>query len=90
MKDKCSFCGIDKLITFHHLIPKSLHSNKWFKKNFAMKDMQQRGIYICRKCHYFIHDQFSEKELGRRFNTLEELLQNEVIQKHIHWAKKQY
>ena len=86
----CTLCGTDKLITFHHLIPKKCHKNKWFKKNFEKTDMQQRGIYVCRKCHYFIHMQYSEKELGRKFNTLDKLLVDEKLQKFIVWKKKQH
>lgn len=50
--------------------------------------MQTRGIDVCRRCHSYIHEQFSEKELGRQFNTLEKLLANEAIATFAEWAKK--
>ncbi|WP_246119318.1 hypothetical protein [Aliikangiella coralliicola] len=80
---------MNHLLTFHHLIPKSCHSNKWFKKNFTKEEMTNRGIVVCRKCHSFIHRQFSEKELGRDFNTLDKLMENETIKNYIPWAIKQ-
>jgi len=87
MIDTCSLCGSSTLITFHHLIPRSCHRNKWFKKHFDKTDMRERGIYICRRCHNFIHKQFSEKELGRELNTLVKLQDNKSIAKYIKWAK---
>lgn len=52
--------------------------------------MRERGIYICRRCHSFIHKKFSEKVLGRELNTLEKLLENRVIAKYVQWAKSHY
>jgi len=84
----CALCGTDKSITFHHLIPKSCHGNKWFKKNFDKSDMRNRGIDICRRCHSFIHGKFSEKILGRDLNTLDKLRGNETVHAYTQWARK--
>lgn len=86
----CEICGTTNTITFHHLIPRTCHRNKWFKKHFSKDDMQTRGIDVCRKCHSFIHKTFSEKELGRNFNTLEKILENEGVQRYRRWALKKY
>ncbi|MGD8583580.1 MAG: hypothetical protein PVG12_01675 [Gammaproteobacteria bacterium] len=88
MSKECTLCGSERSITFHHLIPRSCHRNKWFKKNFDKADMKERGIDICRRCHSFIHKKFSEKYLGRELNTLEKLEQNEIIKAYLKWAKK--
>lgn len=91
-KDKlpsCVICGTTAMITFHHLIPKTCHSNKWFKKNFTREQMLHNGIDICRDCHSFLHSKFSEKHLGRELNTLEKLLNHEEIMKYAVWARKQ-
>jgi 5-methylcytosine-specific restriction endonuclease McrA len=85
----CELCGRTKKLTFHHLIPKTCHSNKWFKKNFTTADMKTRGIYVCQHCHDFIHSQYSEKELGKSYNTKEILLQNSKIKEFIRWVRKQ-
>lgn len=90
MDKVCALCGSDKFITFHHLIPRSCHGNKWFKKNYEMQEMRERGIDICRKCHSYIHKKFSEKQLGRELNTLEKLRQNEVIDAYVSWAKRHH
>jgi hypothetical protein len=89
MTKRCALCGGNHLITFHHLIPKTCHRNKWFRKNFDKTDMRERGIDICRRCHSFIHKQFSEKTLGRELNTLDLLLDHETVQDYMVWARKQ-
>lgn len=85
---RCALCGTPHLLTFHHLIPRSCHRNKWFRKNFALEDMRTRGIVVCRQCHAFIHKKFSEKQLGRQFNTLRKLRDHEVIRRHVDWARR--
>lgn len=84
----CSLCGREKRLTFHHLIPRICHSNKWFKKKFTTAEMKMRGIYLCRDCHHFIHKLYSEKELGRFHNTTESLLESMEIQKFLKWVRK--
>jgi hypothetical protein len=85
---KCELCGRENILTFHHLIPKCLHSNKWFKKNFTRNEMNQ-GINICKHdCHKEIHLLISEKEMGKYYNTLEKLLNHEKIKKYLKWITK--
>jgi len=84
----CQLCGSDQQITFHHLIPRTCHRNKWFRKNFSREEMRTRGIDVCRPCHSFIHKQFSEKHLGRALNTLELLLAEPVISTYVNWARQ--
>lgn len=86
--EQCALCESKYRLTFHHLIPRTCHRNKWFRKNFSKEDMKQRGIILCRPCHSFIHQNYSEKVLGRQLNTLELLLGEERVQKHIAWAKR--
>ena len=89
MSKRCALCGSEQQISFHHLIPRSCHRNKWFKKNFDKTDMRERGVDICRRCHSFIHKKFSEKDLGRELNTLEKLRANETVSTYINWARRQ-
>lgn len=86
----CILCGSPYGLTFHHLIPKTCHSNKWFKKNFTRTEMKENGINICGKCHSFIHRQFPVKTLGKELNTLEKIKNKAVISKYIKWAKKNH
>ena len=84
--NKCELCGRDsQVLTFHHLIPRCLHSNKWFKKRYTREQLSQ-GIMICKDdCHKMIHKFISEKELGRSFNTLEKLKRHQKVKKYIRW-----
>lgn len=84
----CEMCEKKKELTFHHLIPKSTHKNKWFKKNFTKDEMTLSGINVCRQCHNFIHKTYTEKDLGRHFNTKEKILSDEKISKFVEWARK--
>lgn len=84
---KCEMCGREKDLTFHHLIPRTLHKNKWFKKNFT-RDEMNTGIDVCRDCHSAIHDFIDEKTLGREYNTLEKLMTHEQISGFVKWVSK--
>ncbi len=89
-EEKCSLCGSPHGVTFHHLIPRTCHSNKWFKKNYSRDEMTNSGIDVCRKCHSFIHKKLSEKVLGRELNTLDKIKNNEEISKYVEWARKRW
>ena len=84
----CDLCKREQPLTFHHLIPRTNHSNKWFKKRFTKSEMKTRGLNICRQCHIQIHKLFSEKELGRALNTLEALMEREEIVKYVKWVER--
>lgn len=84
---ECAMCHREKQLTFHHLIPRTTRTNKWFKKNFERAAFDE-GINICRDCHLFIHKQYSEKHLGRKLNTLDKLLGDPVINKFVEWVSK--
>ncbi len=75
-------------LTAHHLIPRTCHSNKWFKKNFTREQMQQT-VGLCRDCHNAVHRFESEKSLGRYYNTVELLLAHPQISAFVEWARKQ-
>lgn len=85
----CSLCEFDcEKYTEHHLIPKTVHSNKWFKKRYTREQMDEK-IPVCRECHLAIHDLISsEKDLGRKFNTIQSLKKNDKIQKYLKWKKR--
>ena len=61
----CELCQSEEAHNFHHFIPRTLHTNKWFKRRYTRAEMQ-RGIEVCKACHSAIHDLIpDEKELGR-------------------------
>lgn len=73
--------------TRHHLIPRTLHSNKWFKKRFAREDMHET-VDLCRDCHRQIHTFYTPKELGRSYNSLEKLVAEQKLQTFITWLRR--
>lgn len=89
MKGICELCKRIKELTFHHYIPKSLHSNKFFIKLYTKKFMRKYGISVCSECHKTIHSFWNEKELAKFFNSKEKLLKNDKFLKYINWVKKQ-
>ena len=83
----CELCQCDDARNLHHLIPRTVHSNKWFKKRFTREEMAA-GIDVCRQCHRAIHDLISnEKELGRNCHSLEKLLAHPEIAKYVAWKQ---
>lgn len=50
----CELCQTDAATSRHHLIPRTLHSNKWFKRRYTRQEMQQ-GVNLCGDCHRAIH-----------------------------------
>ena len=86
---KCELCGRENELTFHHLIPVTLHKNKWFKKNYTREEMSQ-GINLCKHdCHKEIHRLIGEKEMGRSFNTIKKLMSHSKVKKYINYIKTQ-
>ncbi len=72
---KCPFCRRetpDNFVEKHHLTPKC-------KKG-------KEVIYLCSDCGDQIHLLFSNKDLERKYNTLESLLSNEKMQKWVKWV----
>ena len=90
MSDICALCGRapKRGTTAHHLIPRTCHSNKWFKKQYTREEMRVTTP-LCRDCHRAVHDFVpDEKELGRHWNTVELLLSHPEIAKFVAWVRK--
>lgn len=83
----CELCECEEVYDFHHFIPKTLHSNKWFKKNFTKEELRQ-GINVCKKCHRVMHDLIpKEKQMGKLYGSKAKLLAHPQIAKYISWRK---
>jgi len=88
MNSLCELCQREPPSSFHHLIPRTLHSNKWFKKRFTRGQLQA-GIDVCRECQSMIHRLIpDEKQMGRRYNTLEKLLGHPEVAKYVAWKRR--
>ncbi|MEL6672938.1 MAG: hypothetical protein AAFR61_12125 [Bacteroidota bacterium] len=73
--------------TAHHLIPRTLHSNKWFKKRYTREQMSQT-IDLCRDCHRQVHRFIPHKLLGREFNEVAKIKAHPQMGPFIEWIKK--
>lgn len=89
MEANCEMCKRLAKLSFHHLIPRTLHSNKWFKKNYTREQMAQ-GIDVCRDCHRAVHQFIDEKELGREYFTKEKLLAHPEVAKFVAWVSRKH
>lgn len=84
----CELCQCEEAHNFHHFIPRTLHSNKWFKRRFSREQMRE-GLHLCKPCHTAIHDLLpSEKELGRDYNAREKLLAHPQVAAYVKWKRK--
>lgn len=59
----------------HHLIPKTFGGVE--------------TVRLHKICHDKLHHTFSEREMAQWYHTLDQLLQDEQIQKFVKWVKKQ-
>ena len=89
MKMICDLCGLNvDEISFHHLIPKTFHTNKRIRKMYDLNFLNNYGINLCKSCHKKIHSCISEKDLAYSFNSKELLLKNKEIFNFIFWRRK--
>ena len=85
----CMLCGRECRLTFHHLIPVTVHKNRWFKQRFSREEMG-RGAMLCTDCHSAVHKFATEKELGRDLNTVEKLRSHPEIGRFVRWVSRQH
>lgn len=45
-------------------------------------------IDLCQPCHSTVHLLLSNKELARRYHTVESLREAEELQKYLHWVRR--
>lgn len=87
--DKCCLCQRKVPLTFHHLIPRKVHRRTHFKKHFS-KEALAKGILVCHKCHNGIHRLHNEMTLAKNLNTLEKLIIDDDLIRHIEWVARQH
>jgi hypothetical protein len=86
MDGLCALCGVEEPASRHHLIPRCVHTNKWFKKRFSRQEML-RTILICMQCHDMINA-LDPKEIGRNFNTPELLAEHPALVSYLSWKRR--
>ncbi|NVJ96985.1 MAG: HNH endonuclease [Alphaproteobacteria bacterium] len=74
-KNTCPLCGrpFGQAVEMHHLIPKSQGGREL--------------VPLHPICHRKVHALFNEKELARRFSTIEALLQSEEVRHFVSWLQ---
>lgn len=74
MRSVCPLCLVAEGDSKHHLVPKS-------KKG-------KETVLICTACHKQIHVIFSNKDLEKRYSTIEDLKADANIRKWVKWRNK--
>ncbi len=65
-----------------------MHRRQHFRKKYS-KDELMAGIYICQLCHRGLHKLFDEMTLAKEYYSLNKILNDDEIIKHVKWVKKQ-
>ncbi|MFK7988961.1 MAG: hypothetical protein AB8I08_23285 [Sandaracinaceae bacterium] len=86
LEPACRLCDRIRPLTFHHLIPRTLHRKPRYKRQFTREALQQ-GVMLCRDCHDAVHRFVSEKELGAVYRTLDALRAHPEIARFVAWVK---
>lgn len=84
----CELCQREKPLQFHHLIPKRLHKKRFYRLKYDKEFLAHQGIWLCPECHRQLHLLFTHEELGRRYHTLEAILDSEKVQKFLRYIRK--
>src|SRR4026209_1699322 len=86
---RCELCGREvSLLTRHHLIPRTRHTNKRNKREFDRTEVKTRIVWFCPPCHDHVHALFTEKRLERELNTLELLAAHPDVVRFVNWIRK--
>ena len=83
---QCALCERRGPVSFHHLIPRRNHANKWFKKRYSREQMAS-GIDLCDDCHRALHKFIDHKSLGREYNTVPAIRSHPHMKTFIEWVR---
>lgn len=94
---KCEMCDREKLLTFHHLIPKDTHST-YLKRRLppgiegepTRQFLNSYGTMICRHCHSFVHSIAPNTELAKEYNTVQKIMDVPSVQAWVKWVGGQH
>ncbi|CAK0868844.1 unnamed protein product [Prorocentrum cordatum] len=95
---QCELCRRQKLLTFHHLIPKDTHptylnkpsqlASAGVKGEPSRSFLNTYGTMVCSQCHSYIHKIAPNTGLAKEYNTLEKIRADDRIQRWVEWAGK--
>jgi hypothetical protein len=86
--DVCALCERTVALTFHHLIPLSLHRKRRYQDRFD-QDTLRKGILVCRACHDAIHRFIPHRDLAEHYHTLERLREHQELERFLRWVRRQ-
>ncbi len=88
MADRCELGGRQvSERTLHHLIPKTRHRNRRVQRELDRQELRAAVAWLCRGCHSFLHANFTEKTLERRFRTLAALRTHPDVERFVAWIR---
>ncbi|KAJ7659205.1 hypothetical protein DFH06DRAFT_1406265 [Mycena polygramma] len=79
---ECEICEREIPLTYHHLIPRSVHA-KAMKKKWHPPSMLNSVAWLCRPCHTVVH------HLAQNYYSVNLLLQRDDIQRWGKYSSKQ-
>ena len=86
----CALCKRNTMkLTFHHLIPRKMHSKKYVKKNHPNIELNRYGINLCIPCHKQLHKLFTHRELALEYYSAERIIASERMKAAIKFNAKQ-
>lgn len=89
MAQACELCGRRMAeLTRHHLIPRTLHTNKRIRRQHSRETLHTSILWLCRPCHNQVHEVLSEKQLADAYHTREALLNHPEIRRFVDWIAR--
>lgn len=85
---KCECCNRELELTEHHLIPKEMHNKKWCRKMFTISEMNSKKAMVCHDCHSAFHKFISNKDLAKKYYTIEKLLEHDKVKNFVVWVSQ--
>jgi hypothetical protein len=95
---ECELCHRQRLLTFHHLIPKDTHPTYLNKPSQLASAgvvgeptrcfLNTYGTMVCSQCHSNIHKIAPNPVLAKEYNSLEKILTVEKIQRWVQYTSK--
>lgn len=86
MASRCALCQREGPVTFHHLVPRSMHRKKRWRRRLTREEMRE-GVDLCRDCHDAVHRFVPEKVLAEEYRTLEALRAHAEIARFVEWVR---
>ncbi len=87
--DRCETCQREVELTFHHLVPKKMHTKKPILRLHEEIDLMHYGSWVCKDCHKKIHKRFTHHQLATWYYTVPRLLDDHKFRLFVEWVSKQ-